>query len=45
MSTSSHDRQGHLRPLRQRNPFVYWVTMVIVVAMLASVFAAVASVL
>ncbi|MDG2114933.1 MAG: hypothetical protein P8N02_20270 [Actinomycetota bacterium] len=45
MSRSSYDRSGQLRPLRQRNPVAYWTAVVVVGAMLASGFAALASLL
>lgn len=40
----SHDVHGNLRPLRKRNPFAFWMAMLMVVSMAAAGFTALVSV-
>ncbi len=41
---SSYDRAGNLRPLRKRNPALFWVAMALAVLMALSGITAVASI-
>lgn len=45
MRRHRYDTAGNLRPLRQRNPGLWWTAVLVVAAMLLSGFAAIASVL
>ncbi len=45
MTRNRYDAAGNLRPLRQRNPGLWWTAVLVVVAMLLTGFAAIASVL
>ncbi len=42
---SSYDLEGNIRPLRQRNPVAFWMAIIMVAAMLATGFTAIAAVL
>ncbi|WP_420624737.1 hypothetical protein [Candidatus Poriferisodalis sp.] len=45
MPRNRYDAAGNLRPLRQRSPGVWWTAVLVVLAMLLTGFAAIASVL